>query len=352
MSWDVVIIGAGIMGSTSALALARRGARVLVLEKSVPGAEASSAAAGILGAQIEAHEQGPEVDLFLRSRDLYAAWTEHLVSTTGIDVGYRRCGSMRLFPSDADAEQGARGSGWQERAGLAVERLDHAALRAREPAVSERFVAAERFPDDAQVEPPKLLRALSVAALGAGVSYRSGTSVRGVAIEGGRAVGVDLEDGTRIEGGHVVLAAGSWSTLVAGVPLAPGAVKPARGQIVELTLRAPLFGPVIFGAGAYLVPRADGRVLIGSTLEFVGFQRDVTARGVRDLLVAATAIVPALEEASFSGTWSSFRPFAMGPPLIGPSSVRGLVLATGHHRNGILLAPVTGELVAEAVMSR
>ena len=349
MSWDVVIIGAGIMGSASALALARRGARVLVLEKSIPGAEASSAAAGILGAQIETHAKGPEIDLFVRSRDLYAGWTQHLVESTGIDVGYRRCGSMRLFASETAAEEGWIASAWQEDAGLSVERLDRGALRTREPAVAEAFVAAERFPDDAQVEPPKLLRALAVAAMGAGVTYRSGVSVRGVAIDGGRAIGVDLEDGSRIDGGHVVLAAGSWSTMVQGVPLAPGAVKPARGQIVELTLRAPVLGSVVFGAGAYVVPRADGRVLIGSTLEFVGFQRDVTARGVRDLLVAATAMVPALEDASLTGTWSSFRPYAAGPPLIGPSSVRGLVLATGHHRNGILLAPVTGEIVAASI---
>jgi glycine oxidase len=134
------------------------------------------------------------------------------------------------------------------------------------------------------------------------------------------------------------------------VPLAPDAVRPARGQIVELETRVPLLSHVVFGAGGYLVPREDGRVLVGSTLEFVGYHRDVTARGVRDLLVAATTLVPALEDASVKRFWSSFRPFAPGgTPLLGRSELRGLVLATGHHRNGILLAPVTGELVAAAV---
>ena len=179
------------------------------------------------------------------------------------------------------------------------------------------------------------------------------TQVRRVFVEGGRARGVTLEDGSVERGEQVVLAAGSWSTLVEGVPLAPGAVRPARGQIVELTLRAPLFSHVLFGPGADLVPRSDGRVLIGSTLEFVGYHKDVTARGVRDLLVAATRLFPALEEGSMSGYWSNFRPFTPeGRPLLGPSELPGLLLATGHHRNGILLAPLTGEIVAAAVEGR
>lgn len=339
------------MGSASALALARRGARVLVLEKSVPGAEASSAAAGILGAQIEAHGPGDDAALLLRSRAMYAAWAAGLVEATGIDVGYRQCGSLRLFEDEDERGAGARASAWQASAGLVVESLARARLAALEPAISPAFAFAERFPDDAQVEPRRLLRALAVAATLAGVTYQSGTQARRIVVESERACGVALEDGTRIDAGHVVLAAGSWSTLVEGAPLAPGEVTPARGQIVELSLRAPILSHVVFGPGGYLVPRADGRVIVGSTMELVGYHRDVTAKGVRDLLIAATAIAPGLEDASLSATWSSFRPFAPGgKPLIGRSRVRGLVLATGHHRNGILLAPVTGELVAEAIV--
>jgi glycine oxidase len=225
------------------------------------------------------------------------------------------------------------------------------------------------LPDDAQVDPPRLLRALQIAAAAAGVVYRSGTQARRILIdpsppradeheprEGqptGVARGVLLEDGSEVRAGSVVLAAGSWSTLVDGAPLDPGAVRPARGQIVELTLRAPVLDRVVFGPGAYLVPRLDGRVLVGSTLELVGYHKDVTARGVRDLLTAATSLVPALDDASVSGMWSNFRPFApAGGPFIGPSRVRRLLLATGHHRNGILLAPLTGEIIAAAVEGR
>jgi glycine oxidase len=149
----------------------------------------------------------------------------------------------------------------------------------------------------------------------------------------------------------VVLAAGSWSTLVAGVPLQAGDVRPARGQIVELEGSDPLLQGVVFGPGCYLVPRDDGRVLVGSTLEFVGYRREVTARAVRDLLVAAIDLVPALADVSLGRTWSSFRPYSeTGVPLLGPSEVERLLLATGHHRNGILLAPITAEIIRAATM--
>ncbi|HEU4536316.1 MAG TPA: FAD-dependent oxidoreductase, partial [Polyangiaceae bacterium] len=210
------------------------------------------------------------------------------------------------------------------------------------------------FPEDGQVEPARLMRALEVAAARAGVDVRRGAHVRRIVIEGGRARGVVLEDGTRLDAPSVVLAAGSWSTLIEGVPLAPDAVRPSRGELVELSLAAPPLGRVVFGRGAYLVPRDDGRVVVGSTHEFVGFRREVSARGVRDLLAAATALCPALEAASFVRAWSNFRPFpAGGRPLVGESeAAKGLVVATGHYRNGILLAPLTAELVRAAVRGR
>lgn len=342
MSWDVVVIGGGIMGSVSALALARRGRRVLVLERSVPGAEASSAAAGILGAQLEAHGPGPEVEMFVESRALYPAFVETLEAETGVAVGYRRCGGLRVCAPNV-VEQTQHAVAWQRDRGLLVEFPTERV----EPAIADGLVQAVRFVDDGQIDPPKLFAAVSIAASRAGVVFRPATEVRRVRIEQGRATGVELAGGEVLSCPHVVLAAGSWSSLVGGA--SADDVRPVRGQIVELGLRVPLFSHVVLGPDAYLVPRADGRVLIGSTMEHVGFEKRVTAGGVRDLLDAALAIVPGLRDATLLGTWASFRPFSPGGPKIGPSGVDGLTLATGHHRNGILLAPLTGERVAAAV---
>jgi glycine oxidase len=189
-----------------------------------------------------------------------------------------------------------------------------------------------------------------VAAERAGAVFQSGTYVRRVAHEGNRARGVALEDGSTLAGGHIVVAAGSWTSLVDGSSLAENAVMPARGQIVELSLPAPILSGVVFGPRCYLSPRDDGRVLVGSTLEFVGFRRGVTARAVRDLVGAAIELVPALEDAELGRAWSSFRPYTKDElPLIGATRIEGLLLATGHYRNGILLSPITADIIAALV---
>jgi glycine oxidase len=215
-------------------------------------------------------------------------------------------------------------------------------------------LGAVRFPDDGRIDPPLYLRALRIAAEKAGARFQSGALVRRVITEPSgstrRARGVALEDGVAIDAGHVVVAAGSWSSLVEGTDVPVGAVRPARGQIVELSLPVPVLGGVVFGPRCYLSPRDDGRVLVGSTLEFVGFRRGVTARAVRDLLAAAIELVPALGEAQVERSWSSFRPYTDDEhPLLGPTEIAGLHLATGHHRNGILLSAVTGAVVAAGI---
>jgi glycine oxidase len=350
---DVILIGGGVMGCASALALADEGLRVIVLERSVPGAEASSAAAGILGAQTEAHEAGPFFDLAQQSRASYPAWVERLREATGIDVGYRPCGVMRVTFEGAGRKALLDEVDWQIQAGLEVEQLDAAGIAHLEPSVSAMASFGIHFARDGRVDPPLLLKALHIAASSAGAKFQSGTYVRSVDVVGGVVEGVLLEDGTRVSSPHVVLAAGSWSTLVEGVPLDPAAVRPARGQIVELETREPLLRRVVVGPSCYLVPRDDGRVLVGSTLEFVGYRREVTALAVRNLLSAAIEIAPSLADASLTRSWSNFRPYtSRGTPLIGPTEIPGLVLATGHHRNGILLAPITAQIVCAVVTGR
>ena len=350
---DVLIIGGGIMGTASAWELARHGAKVVVLERSVPGAEASSAAAGILGAQAEAHQPGPMAELCLASRARYAKFARALSAETHIDVGYRECGVLRVAFDQSGTRKLQAENAWQRKRRLKVEALSGRELAQHEPQLSRKLAGGVRFPDDARVEPKALLRALHIAALGRGVLFRSGAFVRRVVVEGERAVGVALDDGSVLRAKNVLVAAGSWTSLIGGLGLPAGQVVPARGQIVELELPSPPLSHVVFGPGAYLVPRDDGRVLVGSTLEFVGYEREVTAGAVRDLLTHAIAILPALSRAGLRATWSNFRPYTKDElPLLGRTNIASLFLSTGHYRNGILLAPVSAEIVRAAVLGQ
>ncbi len=350
---DVLIVGAGVVGCATAFELARRGVPVRVLERSVPGAEASSAAAGLLGAQVETHDAGPLASLCLLGRDRFAAWAGELAARTGIDIEHRICGVTRIAQTATEAAALDHDIAWQLAAGLRVERPSAAALRELEPAIGGHVEAAARFPDEARVDPPRLLRAMRIAAERAGAVFSSGAMVRRVLLDGSVARGVEIEGGEQLRADHVVIAAGSWSNLVPGVPVAADAVRPARGQIIELFAKMPPLRGSVFGKRAYLAPRDDGRVMVGSTLEFVGFERAVTAGAVRDLLAGAIDLVPSLAHAEVTRTWSQFRPYTKNQlPLIGPSSVAGLLLATGHFRNGILLGPVTGEIIADLVTGK
>jgi glycine oxidase len=350
---DVLIIGGGIMGTASAWELARHGAKVLVLERSVPGAEASSAAAGILGAQAEAHAPGPMAELCLASRARYAKFARALADETQIDVGYRECGVLRVAFDGTRARKLGAENAWQTKRRLKVERLGPKELARYEPQLSPKLAGGVRFAGDARVEPKALLRALHIAALGRGVIFRSGAFVRRVVVEDARAVGVALDDGSILRAKSTVVAAGSWTSLIDGLGLPTGQVIPARGQIVELELPSPPLSHVVFGPGAYLVPRDDGRLLVGSTLEFVGYEREVTAGAVRDLLTHATALLPVLERAGLRATWSNFRPYTKDEmPLLGRTQIQSLFLSTGHYRNGILLAPLSAEIVRAAVLGQ
>lgn len=346
----VLVIGGGVMGCACAWELARRGFGVTVLEKSVPGAEASSHAAGILGAQAEAHAPGPMFELATQSLARYPGWSKRLLAETGIDVAYRTGGVLRAAFDRATVAAMVRESAWQSAARTRPERLGRVQARELEPALSRSIAGGVLFPGDARVDPRLLLRALHIAAQRAGVDFRSGAYVKSVSVNGDRVRGVSLDGGPTLRAEHVVVAAGSWTTLIEGLPLPAGSVRPARGQIVELCSPAPLLRRVVFGPRCYLVPRDDGRTLVGSTLEFVGYQREVTATAVRDLLAAAIELVPCLGQASVNAAWSSFRPYTADElPLLGPSGIQGLTLATGHYRNGILLAPITAEITSAVV---
>ncbi len=351
MRVDVVVVGAGVQGSSVALRLAQGGRKVAVLERAVPGAEASSAAGGILSPGVEAAEPGPFYALCRASLALYPGFAREVEALSGMSVGFRSLGTLEVALDDDHAKILAARAEKILAHGLPVEVLDEAAVRRLEPGVSPEARGALFFPDEGTLDPRSLARAVYVAAARAGASFLTG-QVRRIVAEGGRAVAVDHESG-RIEAGAVVLAAGSWSLQVEGHGLPAGSVRPVRGQIAVLDTRPPLLSRAIFSGHGYVVPRPDGRILCGSTMEEVGFEKAVTAGGLRHVLGVAIGIAPALEQAPVVETWSNFRPASPdGEPILGPGTVAGLLYATGHTRNGILLAPVTADAIAAAILGR
>jgi len=341
------------MGCAVAWRLAQAGLKTIVLERAIPGAEASSAAAGILAGQEEAEGPGPMAELQLAARARYADVAAELAGATGIDIGYRQTGLLRPCFQDEEAAALEARFAWQRERGLRLAWLDGKEAREHEPALTEKTRRALHFPDDGQLDPRPYLRALSLAAIRAGAEFVSGAYVRRVQHDGSRTLGVDVEGGA-IAAGRVVIAAGSWSALVEGTGLPTLAVRPMRGQMVQLETRPPAVrGTIVSPRGGYVVGRADGRVLCGSTMELVGFEKAVTAGGLAAVLEGALELTPALATAPVTDTWANFRPVTADHlPVLGPSGIEGLFFATGHFRNGILLSALTADLLSDAVTGR
>jgi len=345
---DVVVVGGGIIGCCVAFELAtRHRVRVTVLERAVPGAEASSAAAGILGAQIESHGKPLDPAIFgllLASREGHADLDARLNEMVGFGSGFKRCGVLKVsIADDLEAQYG-----WQRDRDVRIAFLDGDEARRLEPALAKNIASAVHLPDEAQVDPPQLLRALQQGCAAAGVTFKTGTIVSGIARASGKVIGVDVQDG-RIEAAAVVVAAGSWSSMVSGLPDDLRRVRPVRGQIVQVETRPPIARNIVFGARGYVVTRPDGRTLLGATMEEVGHVKEVTVGGVHAVLGHAIGMMPALADAPITSTWCGFRPATREDrPLIGAVEP-GLFVATGHHRNGVLLAPETARVVADLV---
>lgn len=345
----VIIIGGRLMGLSIAYELRRdRALQVVVLEKSVPGAEASSAAAGMLAPQFECDKPGPLLDLALLSFAAWPAYARELEEASQVPVHHLASGGLQVaFNDDEPAALKAKVD-WHRAANLRSELVTGAALRELEPALNEAALAAAYYPDLHQVQPRALLRALAVATERAGVEFRSGT-VRGLLERNDKVFGVEL-DGERLEGDLVILAAGAWSGLVAGAQVDTARIKPVRGQMLEMQLRAPRFTRILKSAGGYLVPRADGAVIAGSTMEMAGFDKNVTVEGLSKMLRASTQLVPSLGSAPVTSQWAGLRPWTDDQlPFLGEGPRPGLLLATGHFRNGILLAPITARLLGQSV---
>ena len=352
MNDTIVVVGGGLIGTLIALRLAESGHIVRVLDRDLPGREASVAAAGILAAQSEGARPGPAFELAAESLALHAALDEELRATTGVGSGYRKVGALELATSDAHREAMAASTAWQRERGLPVDVYDAAMLCLMAPGVHGRFAGAIGFPEDAVVDPSELMAGALAAAALRGVRFEHGINVLEILSANGRTVGVRTDQGLR--GAEiVVLCAGAWSALVEGGIGDARVIRPARGQLAELTINPVPFGTILQAEGGYLVPRRSGRVCVGSTMENVGFQRGTTAAGVRTLLDRAMEVVPSLGGATLHRTWSGFRPMTLdGLPLIGELGVPGLFAASGHHRSGIVLAPLTAVIVRDLIVHR
>lgn len=346
MRKDVIVVGGGVIGCAIAWRLAQAGVKVSLFERGRVGCESSRAAAGMLCPQSEAQLRGPFFDLCIRSGSMYRSFAEELNETSGIDVEYKDEGTLFVVLEDEDRAEKTEWTKWQLEAGLSLEEISANELRAFEPEVTETAKTAIFLPEEHQVENRRLMDALEVAVRRAGVELVEGAEVTGLSFIDGRVEGV-VCGSQRFYSGAVVVAAGAWcSKLLEPIGLNIEVI-PARGQMLAVKGDGCALTRVIHSSDVYVVPRRDGRILIGATVEYKGFQKGVTAGSVKGLLNAATKLVPSLNECEIVETWSGLRPDTVDHlPIIGPAGPDNLTLATGHFRNGILLAPVTAELVS------
>jgi glycine oxidase len=352
---NVAIIGAGVIGLAIAWRLAARGTPVRVFDRGAAGAGASHAAAGMLAACAEA-EPGEEalVALGRESQARWPAFAAELLAASGIDVELRPEGTLLLALTADDQARLTHQLVFQQKLGLPLQWISAADTRRREPHLAGKLAGAVFSPEDTQVDNRKLVAALRVAAEAAGASVSEYRPVRAISSRGGRVDGIILDDGTKVPADVVVLAAGAWARSIEGVdPKLRPPVRPIKGQMLALRMdpAAPLVNHVVWAPGAYLVPRRYGRLLVGATVEEKGYDTSLTAGGILTLLEAAWRAVPAIEELPVDEMWVGHRPGSRDDaPILGAGPIDGLIYATGHHRNGILLAPTTADAIARLVL--
>ena len=344
--YDAVVVGAGLIGLACAWRAQRRGMSVLVVDRATePGAAASRVAAGMLAPITEADfgELGP-LRVNLAGRERWSAFAAELEELTGMPTGYRESGALVIAADADDAGELRRLHEFQRDLGLDAEWLTPSRCRELEPGLSPRIAGGILAPQDGQAEPRAVTRALAAAV----DELALRVEVEALEQDGGRVTGVRTRDGT-IECDQVVLACGAWSAELAPDGHGPP-VRPVKGQIIELRARGAVAEPftrVLRTPRCYLVGRSDGRAVLGATMEEQGFDTTVTADGVFRLLEAAYEVLPDVGELELVGAHAGLRPGTPdNTPVIGRGELDGLVWATGHWRNGVLLAPLTGEAVA------
>lgn len=349
---DVAVIGGGLIGCSIAFEVARRGATALVLERSRPAREATWAAGGMLSPLSEGLTPGPFLDLGLASLDLYPGFIRSIREASGLPVEIVESGKLVVAfdPGELEVLEAEHATSDPGRS-VAARRLTASEILAREPVLSPEVRGGLFFENEGQVDNRLLGRATSRAAEAAGATVRTGARVRSIRRTGGRADGVELDDGTSIAAGSVVLAAGAWSGGLQGLPR-PLPVRPVRGQMLSLDMGPDPLTTIVETPGAYLIPRRGGPLVVGSTMEEVGFRVETTDEAIQGLLDAARTALPSLEEAHPTERWAGLRPGTPDDlPILGADpELEGLFYATGHFRNGILLAPVTAASLGALIL--
>jgi glycine oxidase len=349
--FDVVVVGGGVIGLAVAWRAAQRGLGVVVLERGEPGGATSAIGAGMLAPVSEAvFSEQPLLKLGLASARAYPAFIAELEELTGLESGYLETGTL-LAARDADeAEWLTRELAMRTSLGLAVTRLRASEARRLEPALAPALRLGLDIPDDHVIDPRKLTRALVVAVHRAGGEVRARTPVAELTLTDDRVSGVKLGNAERLRADHVVVAAGPWSNRIDGLPEAERVpVHPVKGQIMRLhdPSGPGLLTRVLRMRTGYVVPRGDGRYVLGATMEERGFDETITAGAIFELLRDAGELLPGIGELVIDELSAGFRPGTPdNAPAIGPGTMPGLIWATGHYRHGILLAPITAEILA------
>lgn len=350
---NVVVIGGGVIGLAVSRALALRGVNdVVLIERGSLGTESSSAAAGMLAPQAEADNADLFFRLCCRSRDMYVAFAEDLRAETGIDIELDTTGTLYLAFNEPDQEEIERRHQWQTRAGLPVEKLSAEDVRNLEPCVSENTRAALKFPLDIQVENRRLLSALATSNEKLGVRLATGVTVESIQVSRNRVEGVQTSRGF-VAAPYVIVAGGAWTSFIgsSNQQLPKISIEPVRGQMLSFETNPSIASHIIYSPRGYIVPRHNGRLLAGSTTEHAGFDKRVTAAGVHSILSHALEITSRIAGLPLVDSWAGLRPCAPDNlPVLGPyDGIEGLIYATGHYRNGILLTPITAELIAGVI---
>lgn len=351
-SYDAVIVGAGAIGLCCAWRAAQRGARVVVLDRAEPPAGATRVAAGMLAPIGELAFGEPELlRMTIAAAELYPGFVAELEAASAMSTGYARHGALHIALDRDEAAELRRVHDLQRSLGLGAEWLPPRRCRELEPGLTPSFNGGVHAPEEAAVDPRQMTAALLAVLSAEGVEVRSGVEVTEPLLDGGRIEGVRTGSGEELRAGAVVLATGAWSGAGAWLPeAARPPVRPVKGQALELRGadgEAPC-ERIVASERVYLVPRPDGRLIVGATSEERGFDTTVTAGGVHDLLREAYRLLPDVAEMELVESMAGLRPGTPDNlPLIGPGALDGLVLACGHYRNGILLAPLTGAAVAD-----